>query len=55
MAEKDLRNLTKEELITLCEKQEEELKTARYMKELYYNEAEKLKSKLEIIANTIKL
>lgn len=55
MAEKDLRNLTKEELITLCEKQEEELKATRIIKDAYHNEAEKLKSKLEIIANTIKL
>lgn len=55
MAEKDLKNLTKEELIELVEKQESELKNARCLKDYYADENAKLKAKLEIIANTLKL
>jgi hypothetical protein len=55
MAEKDLKNLTKEELIELVEKQEDELKNSRYVKDYYADENAKLKAKLEIIANTLKL
>ncbi len=55
MAEKDLNNLTKEELIELVEKQEKELKNARSVKDYYADENAKLKAKLEIIANMLKL
>lgn len=55
MAEKDLENLTREELIELCEKQERELKNSRACTSIYREENEKLKAKLEIIENTLKL
>lgn len=55
MAEKDLRDLTKEELIKKVEELEQDLKNARSVKEAYYNETKRLESKLQIIANTVKL
>ena len=55
MAEKDLKNLTNEELIKMVEELEQDLKNARNMKEFYYNETKRLESKLQIIANTVKL
>jgi hypothetical protein len=53
--EKELNDLTKEELIELCEKQERELKNSRACTGIYREENEKLKAKLEVIANTLKL
>lgn len=53
--EKDLKDLTREELIERVEKLESELKSSRYTTEYYSGEVTKLKAKLEIIANTLKL
>lgn len=53
--EKDLKDLTREELIERVEKLEGELKTSRYATEYYSGEVTRLKAKLEIIANTLKL
>lgn len=53
--EKDLKDLTREELIERVEKLEGELKSSRYTTEYYSGEVTKLKAKLEIIANTLKL
>lgn len=53
--EKDLKDFSKEELIERVEKLEGELKTSRYVTEYYSGEVTRLKAKLEIIANTLKL
>lgn len=53
--DKKLEDLTRGELITLCEKQERELKNYRACTGIYREENEKLKAKLDIIANTLKL
>lgn len=53
--EKDLKDFSKEELIERVEKLEGELKTSRYATEYYSGEVTRLKAKLEIIANTLKL
>jgi hypothetical protein len=53
--EKDLKDLTREELIERVEKLEGELKNSRACTGIYREENEKLKAKLEIIANTLKL
>lgn len=53
--EKELKDLTQEELIALCEKQEEELKWARETKDYYFAQNEKLKAKLVAIENILRL
>lgn len=54
--EKELKDLSsKEELIELVEKQEEELKWARETKDYYFAQNEKLKAKLVAIENILRL
>ena len=53
--EKKLQDLSNEELIALCEKQEQELKWARESKDYYFEQCEKLKAKLLAIENIMKL
>ncbi len=53
--EKNLKDLTQDELIALCEKQEEELKLAREIKDYYFGQNEKLKAKLVAIENILRL
>lgn len=48
---KEIQDLSKEELIALCEKQENELATVRSVYNHYREENEKLKNKLSIIQN----
>lgn len=53
--EKDLKEFSNEELIERVKKLEGELKTSRYTTEYYSGEVTKLRAKLEIIANTLRL
>jgi hypothetical protein len=53
--EKELKDLTQEELIEKCEKLEEELKWARETKDYYFGQNEKLKARLVAIENILKL
>lgn len=53
--EKKLQDLSNEELIALCEKQEQELKWVRDSKEYCFEQCEKLKAKLVAIENIMKL
>lgn len=55
MAEKDLKNLTKEELIELVEKQETLLRSERDSSSHWYNRVKRLESKLETLKNIIEL
>ena len=55
MAEKKMEDLTREELIKLCEKQENELKLARAVKDMYYNDSERLKAKIKTIETILSL
>lgn len=53
--EKELKDLTQEELIEKCEKLEKELKWACETKDYYLGQNEKLKAKLVAIENILKL
>lgn len=53
--EKNLNDLTKEELIELCEKQEKLLIAERDVYSHLYNRVKKLESKLETLKNIIDL
>lgn len=53
--EKKLEDLSKEELITLCKKQEQELKASRECNQFYIDEKNKLQKKLETLKNIIDL
>lgn len=55
MANENLKDLAKEELIELCEKQEKLLKTERDSSSHWYNRVKKLESKLETLKNIIEL
>lgn len=55
METKDLNEMSKEELIELCEKQKKDIDFAHNLKEFYVIENKKLKSKLEIISQTLNL
>jgi ribosomal protein L19E len=55
MAEKDLKNLTKEELIELVEKQEKELKDARNERDIHKRMYDRLYKKVRTIQNIIEL
>lgn len=55
MANKNLNDLTKEELIELCEKQETLLQSERDSSSHWYNRVKKLESKLETLKNIIEL
>jgi hypothetical protein len=55
MAEKDLKNLTKEELIELVEKQEKELKDARNERDLHKRMYERAYTKLNTIKTIMEL
>lgn len=51
----NIQDLSKQELIALCEKQENELATVRSCNNYYREENEKLKKKLETIQNILTL
>ena len=55
MANENLNDLTKEELIELCEKQEKLLIDERASSSHWYNRVKKLESKLETLKNIIEL
>jgi hypothetical protein len=55
MANENLNDLTKEELIELCEKQEKLLIAERDSSSHWYNRVKKLESKLETLKNIIEL
>lgn len=55
MAEKDLKNLAKEELIELVEKQEKELADARMWRDIYKKQIASAERKLQTIENIIEL
>lgn len=55
MANENLNNLTKEELIELCEKQETLLQSERDASSHWFNRVKKLESKLETLKNIIEL
>lgn len=55
MAEKDLKSLTKEELIELVEKQEKELADAQMWRNIYKKMYEEANLKLKTIENILKL
>lgn len=55
MANENLNDLTREELIELCQQQEDALKTARQLKEHFYTEYCKLSKKLQTLKNIIEL
>ena len=54
MADK-LKDLTRKELIELCERQERELTLTNRIKEDYLNELSHLKAKFEVLQNIMKL
>lgn len=53
--EKKLEDLSKEELIELCKRQGQELKTSKECYQFYMDEKNKLQKKLETLKNIIDL
>ena len=51
----DLQNLSKEELMTLCEEQERRLRDMGYQLEYYTTETNKLRTKIQTLKNVIEL
>lgn len=55
MTEKKLEDLTREELIELCEKQENEIKLQSDARSFWADKSQKLEKKLETLKNIIEL
>lgn len=55
MANKKIQDLTREELIVLCEKQENEIKLQSDARSYWADKSQKLEKKLETLKNIIEL